>query len=83
MLESDFWRQLAQDFRLLDPQRYLRAECAADGRWTPIGMGEAGLSLEKRYIAIAMRGAIRIGNGSYPTLMDAWFATLEAFVSHT
>jgi hypothetical protein len=82
MLESEFWRQLAEDFRLLDAQRYLRAECNTARHWKPIGMGESGSSLEKRYIAIATRGAVTIANDGYPTLMDAWFGTLEAFVSH-
>jgi hypothetical protein len=45
-------------------------------------MGEAGPSLEKRYTATAIRGAARIGNDSYSTLIEGWFAVLEAFASH-
>jgi hypothetical protein len=86
MAESDFWRDLAEEIRPIDPHQLLRAdwhcvvkvgETAQATQWRLVGAGRLTRSLQLEFEALARRGGAKI----HP-LMDSLTAWLEELRDH-
>src|SRR5579871_6491891 len=80
MADADFWTELGEKFRKLDPHRSLRAECylRTDGlaHWIPIGEGQHGHSIHVQFIPLAQRGASKLPNPDGLELLELWLGVL-------
>jgi hypothetical protein len=84
MLDSDFWRDLAERFRKLDPDGILQAgwtlPCGhlSSELWEIFGTGDLGPSIRAQFEPLATRAGLKLGAQSrYP--VDVWLSALKAY----
>jgi hypothetical protein len=83
LLESDFWHELAEKFRKLDPTNCLRLQwilCTGqeECEFNVIGTGEACRTVKVQFEALATRAGIRIARyGDSLTRLSRWLEEIR------
>jgi lambda repressor-like predicted transcriptional regulator len=79
MPDSDTWRELAREFRNLDPDGKIQVHIQPGKyRWTVIGKGVLPFSVMMQFSTLAKRAGAMIDHGSPLALDDIWFQALES-----
>ncbi len=84
MLDSDFWRDHAEKFRMLDPNATLRAEWSFPAgnqfreSWNVVAKGDsAGLSLRAQFEPLAIRAGIKLRKDADAGLLEIWLTRVK------